>query len=307
MPGILAIIIAEVIWGAAPPIFKYSLQGVPPFTLAFIRFFTASFIFMPFAILRWKRLSTTQLVYILMGALSGVVINVSAFYVGLEIAPSINVHMISAAGPLVLYALSIIVLHEKPHAQILRGMMFALLGVLIIFLAPLFHQGFGNIQSAKTMILGNFLFVIAMMGGVFYSVINKKIIKSVDATIITSMQFFVGSVAFIPMMVREQQIWSFSSLTSAGWVGIIYGVFFSSALAYFLLNYALKRISAQEIGVYEYIKPIVAVVVAIPLLAEFPDIYFVIGSILIFIGVYISEQHPHYRRIHTKIHAKSNV
>src|SRR3989339_778870 len=229
MPGILAIIIAEVIWGAAPPIFKYSLQGVPPFTLAFIRFFTASFIFMPFAILRWKRLSTTQLVYILMGALSGVVINVSAFYVGLEIAPSINVHMISAAGPLVLYALSIIVLHEKPHAQILRGMMFALLGVLIIFLAPLFHQGFGNIQSAKTMILGNFLFVI-------------------------------------PMMVREQQIWSFSSLTSAGWVGIIYGVFFSSALAYFLLNYALKRISAQEIGVYEYIKPIVAVVVAIPLL-----------------------------------------
>jgi len=45
MPGILAIIIAEVIWGAAPPIFKYSLQEVPPFTLAFIRFFTASFIF----------------------------------------------------------------------------------------------------------------------------------------------------------------------------------------------------------------------------------------------------------------------
>ena len=129
MSGILAIIIAEIIWGAAPPIFKFSLQGVPPFTLAFVRFFTASFIFMPFAYMRWKRLTTTQLVYILLGSLVGVVINVSAFFVGLELAPSINVHMISAAGPLVLYALSIIVLHEKPHAQVLRGMIFALVGV----------------------------------------------------------------------------------------------------------------------------------------------------------------------------------
>ena len=309
MSGILAIIIAEIIWGAAPPIFKFSLQGVPPFTLAFVRFFTASFIFMPFAYMRWKRLTTTQLVYILLGSLVGVVINVSAFFVGLELAPSINVHMISAAGPLVLYALSIIVLHEKPHAQVLRGMIFALVGVLVIFLAPLFRDGLNgeNGISVGSIILGNFLFVIAMLGGVFYSVINKKIIKSVDSSVIMSIQFFVGSVAFIPMMVRELQIWSFSSLNSQGWVGIIYGIFFSSALAYFLLNYALKRISAQEIGIFEYMKPVVAVLVAIPLLAEFPDIYFIIGSVLIFIGVYVSERHPHYRRMRTKIHSKSNI
>ena len=302
MSGILAIIIAEIIWGAAPPIFKFSLQGVPPFTLAFIRFFTASFIFMPFAILRWKRLSTTQLVYILLGSLAGVVINVSAFFVGLELAPSINVHMISASGPLVLYALSIIVLHEKPHAQVFRGMVFAFVGVLVIFLAPLFRDGFNDGGgSVGSVLLGNFLFLIAMVGGVFYAVVNKKIIKTVDSSVIMSLQFFVGSVAFIPMMVRELQDWSFASLNNAGWVGIIYGIFFSSALAYFLLNYALKRISAQQIGVFEYMKPVIAVLVAIPLLAEFPDIYFIIGSILIFIGVYVSERHPHFQRVHTKI------
>lgn len=302
MSGILAIIIAEIIWGAAPPIFKFSLQGVPPFTLAFIRFFTASFIFMPFAILRWKRLSTTQLVYILLGSLAGVVINVSAFFVGLELAPSINVHMISAAGPLVLYALSIFVLHEKPHAQVFRGMVFAFVGVLVIFLAPLFRDGFNDGGgSVGSVLLGNFLFLIAMVGGVFYAVVNKKIIKTVDSSVIMSLQFFVGSVAFIPMMVRELQDWSFASLNNAGWVGIIYGIFFSSALAYFLLNYALKRISAQQIGVFEYMKPVIAVLVAIPLLAEFPDIYFIIGSILIFIGVYVSERHPHFQRVHTKI------
>jgi len=309
MPGILAIIIAQIIWGAAPAIFKYSLQGIPPFTLAFIRFFTAAFIFLPFAFMRWKRLSSKQLVYILLGSLAGIVINISAFFIGLELAPSINVHMISAAGPLVLYVLSLIVLHEKPHAQVLRGMVFAMIGVLIIFFAPLFREGLageGNL-FVGSIILGNFLFAIAMMGGIFHLVINKKIIKSVDPSVITSIQFFVGSVAFIPMMVWELQIWSFTSLTSAGWMGIIYGIFFSSALAYFLLNYALKRISAQQVGVFEYIKPVIAVIVAIPLLSEYPDIFFVMGSILIFIGVYISERHPHFQRVHTKIQSRSDV
>ena len=39
MNPILALIITNVIWGAASPIFKLALTNIPPFTLAFIRFF----------------------------------------------------------------------------------------------------------------------------------------------------------------------------------------------------------------------------------------------------------------------------
>ena len=39
MNAILALVIANIIWGAASPIFKYALTDIPPFTLAFIRFF----------------------------------------------------------------------------------------------------------------------------------------------------------------------------------------------------------------------------------------------------------------------------
>lgn len=310
MTGIIAIIITQIIWGAAPPIFKYSLSEIPPFTLAFIRFFVASLIFLPFALIRWKRLTTRELIYIILGCLSGVVINVSAFYVGLKFAPSINVHMISALGPIVLYILSIIVLHEKPHSRILRGMIFAFIGVVIIFVAPIIKNGAFNLdlQSSRFTLIGNFLFVISMIGGVFYALINKKLVKRVDPAVITCLQFFIGSVAFIPMMVYELQTpWSFDLMTKTSWVGIIYGVFFSSALAYFLLNYALKRVSAQELGVYENIKPIIAVIVAIPLLSEYPDIYFLIGSMLTLFGVWISERHAHYKHIHTKIHSKSDL
>ena len=243
--------------------------------------------------------------YILLATLVGVFINISAFFVGLELAPSINVNMIGAIGPLVLYVLSVIILHEKPHAQVLKGMLIALIGVLVIFIAPLLYAGaYKPDGSAGSVLFGNFLFVIAMLGAILYVVINKKIIKTIPIAELIFIQFFIGSLTFIPMMSNELQAWSFSSLTQSGWIGIIYGIFFASILGYVLFNYALKRISAQQMGIFEYIKPVIAVVVAIPLLGEIPDIYFYMGSVLIFVGVYISKSHPHYHAVHRKMHGR---
>ena len=52
--AVIALIIANIIWGAAPPIFKWALQDIGPFTLAFLRFFLATILILPFA---YKRLS----------------------------------------------------------------------------------------------------------------------------------------------------------------------------------------------------------------------------------------------------------
>jgi drug/metabolite transporter (DMT)-like permease len=81
------------------------------------------------------------------------------------------------------------------------------------------------------------------------------------------------------------------------WIGVIYGVFFSSALAYFLHNYALSKLPANRVGVFTYLEPPVAVLIAIPLLGEYPDLFFIIGSALVFVGIYLSQRHPHFRKI----------
>ncbi len=57
MSPILALIITNIIWGAASPIFKFALQNIPPFTLAFIRFFFAGLLFLPFVFLFYQKLS----------------------------------------------------------------------------------------------------------------------------------------------------------------------------------------------------------------------------------------------------------
>src|SRR3989344_7622828 len=127
MQGTIAILIAYVIWGSAPPIFKFALTDIPPFTLAFIRFFIGGLFFIPFMIHTKSKLKGKYLMHIVLGGIWGISVNVAFFFLGLNLAPSINVHIIGALGPLVLYILSLIILKEKPHPQIIKGMFICLL------------------------------------------------------------------------------------------------------------------------------------------------------------------------------------
>ena len=242
--------------------------------------------------------------HIALGGLWGISVNVAFFFLGLNLAPSINVHIIGALGPLVLYFLSLILLKEKPHPQIIKGMFICLLGAAFIVFSPIINAEITHDTTypIASQIMGNAFFVLSMLGGVLMVIHTKKVGEKVDPFTITGIQFFVGALSFFPFMISELKTWSFSSLTESSWVGIIYGIFFSSAIAYFAHNYAIRKISAQQIGVYSYIMPVIAVVVAIPLLHEYPDFFFIVGSIFVFIGMFISERHPHMHKIHKKFH-----
>lgn len=307
MGGVIAILISNIIWGAAPPIFKFALTDIPPFTLAFIRFFVAGLFFIPFMLHTKSHLKGIYLMHIILGGIWGISVNVAFFFMGLKLAPSINVHIIGSLGPLVLYMLSLVILKEKAHPQIIKGMLICLIGTLVIVFAPMIKAGIAQDTTypISSQIMGNAFFILSMLGGVLMIIHTKKVTGKVDPFTITGIQFFVGALCFFPFMVSELQTWSFSSLTTGSWIGILYGIFFSSAVAYFAHTYAISKLSAQQIGVYSYIMPVIAVIVAIPLLKEYPDFFFILGSVFVFLGMLSSERHPHMQKIHKKLHKES--
>lgn len=292
---IAALIIANIIWGAAPPIFKFALENIPPFTLAFIRFFFASFLFIPFIGPVWKKMTMREFLLICLGSLFGVTLNISAFFLGLQKTVSINAPIIASAGPVFLFFLSVFFLKEKAHTKIFIGMLISLIGILFIVLSPIFLDGkhlvLGEIE-------GNLLFVLATLGSVISTVIYKSILERINAFQVALMSFLISSLTFAPGMVWELKQWSFFELNMQGWIGILFGVFLCSALAYYLYYYGLSKLLSQEIGLFTYIDPVVAVLIAAPLLAEYPTIYFFIGSLLVFGGIYIAEKRIHYHPIH---------
>ena len=91
------------------------------------------------------------------------------------------------------------------------------------------------------------------------------------------------------MMVGELRHWSITSLATPGLVGVLFGVFLCSAVGYYLYFYGLSHITAQETGLFTYIDPVAAIIIAGPLLHEYPTLIFFAGSALIFGGIYFAE------------------
>lgn len=295
MNPILALIIANVIWGMASPIFKFALTNIPPFTLAFIRFFFAGLIFLPIALNKWQKLTVRQWLEIILVGFFGITINISFFFMGLGKTESINVPVIASSGPVFVYLLSIIFLREKPKLKVLAGMLFALSGVFLIILSPLILDGKKFVFRA---IEGNLFILIATFGSVLQTVFGHGVLKKVNALQVSAITFLFGSLTFIPFIPKELAIWDISFLNFAGLTGIIYGVFFSTALAYFLFYYGVSKLNAQEVGIFTYIDPLAAIVVAGPLLNEYPNLFYLIGGVLIFGGIYFAEGRVHWHPFH---------
>lgn len=290
--AIIALIIANIIWGAASPIFKLALQNISPFTLGYIRFVGAALLLFPFAF-HHLYIDRKDLKTIIIIGVFGIGLHIAAFFLGLTLAPSINAPVIASSAPVFLYIFSILFLHEKQHPKVLLGIFISLLGVLTIVGMPLFEGG-----SPREMV-GNLFFIIAMLGAVIHIVLSKEILTKYHTITITFWSFIIGSLFFLPFTIYEIATHNtLFTIDARGLTGIVFGIFLSSAAAYFLLEWGLKRIEAQEVGLFAYIDPVVATLIAIPLLGEKITTPFLLGTILIFLGIAVAEGRLHYHPIH---------
>lgn len=289
--AVLALITANIIWGAAPPIFKWALEDIEPYTLAFLRFAIATILIFPFAKNKLRINSKDYFGVFLMGFF-GVTINIIFFFQGLLYAPSINASIIASAGPVFIVLLALFLLKEKPKRKVVLGSFTGLMGVLLFLIFPFLRTG--SIAAS----LGNFLFLIATLGGIVTIIIGRQVAKRNDPIAITFWTFFVGTLGFIPLFANEVATQGFlPNLTNNTILGIAFGAIFSSLIAYHLHSIALKYLTASDVGIFAYIDPVVTVLIAAPLLGEKPDLLFAIGAVMVFGGIFIAEGRIHYHPI----------
>ncbi len=293
---IVALISANMMWGAAVPIFKFALTNIPPFTLLFVRFSIASLFFLPLAVKYWQNITVKQLGEIVLAAFFGFSVAVSFLFMGLQKAPSINFPIIASAGPIVLYCLAVFIMKERPHSKILIGSFISLMGVLFIVLSPLIFSSSAAFSGSQ--IQGNLFFVITMIAHAIYVILTKTVLKKINVFQTTFIMFAIASISYSPFALRELGGWSFSQLNNAGMFGIIYGTIFSSAIAYCLYHWAIEKIDAQEIGIFTYLDPVTTITVAYLLLGEKPTSYYLLGAILVFFGIFVAEKRIHWHPLH---------
>jgi drug/metabolite transporter (DMT)-like permease len=291
----LALIIANIIWGAAAAIFKLSLENIPPFTLAFWRFFLGAIIIL---IIIGKKVSlplTSRrdgILLFLYGFL-GITLNIIFFFSGLRLTLAINSPVISSAQPILTLFFALLFLHEAFKLKKFLGMILGTLGIIVIVIEPLLLRGVDG------SILGNIYLVIATVAAVGQTIVGKKILGKYNPWAFTFWAFLVGAASFLPLAFYEYTRIPhlYALLDWRGYLGIAYGAIFSSAIAYGLFAWGLSKISATDTAMFAYVDPIVGTVMGTVLLHEPITIPFLGGAILIFGGIFLAEGRIHYHPI----------
>lgn len=282
---VLALIVANVIWGASFPILKLALTNIPPFSFAFIRFLIASLILYPFAH-KATAYSDLKNKWLWLYAFCGITINIMFFYLALEKTTSISATIIASTAPVMVLIGSALFLREHFQHRVVFGVTMALVGALTIIFQPMMKEGLGG------ELLGNLMMILATLGAVCSTIFGRKFLTPVNALGATFWACTIGCLSFLPLAWREfvkDPTW-FASLNLNGWTGIAYASIFSTVIAYTAYDWALSKLQAHKTSVFTYLDPVATVVIAVPLLGEKITLPFVFGSLLIFVGILIAEK-----------------
>lgn len=141
---------------------------------------------------------------------------------------------------------------EKTPALAFTGIIVGFLGQFLIFYEHLFIEGSNLFQVGLIFLIGG------VINGSIGSIHMKKYPISLSPVITAGLQMFLcGSITAAVGFAKGEA----SSLpqTMPGWWSMLYLVIVGSIIGYTLFVYAMRELPAQQVSVYAYVNPIVAV------------------------------------------------
>ena len=144
--------------------------------------------------------------------------------------------------------------------------------------------------------LGDALALAANLCWAFYSLMMIPVGRKYDSVFITRKVFFYGLVTIIPyyMLVPEEtwiftssilQFFNFSILLNLLFLGVV-----ASMLCFLAWTWVIKRLGAMVTTNYVYLNPVATIVFAWWILNEQITSYFLLGTVLILLGMYLADK-----------------
>lgn len=217
-------------------------------------------------------------------ALTGIAINQMLFLKGLSLTYSIHAVLLMLSTPILITIFAAFLLREMISGLQVIGLALGVGGaVLLIALGK-------NTGSGDNVLLGDTLILVNAVSYTIYFIMVKPLMLKYNPVQVTRMIFTLGFFVVLPFGWTE---FTAISWTSFGWVefsclGLI--VLGGTFLAYLFNVYGIKVLGASVTGMYIYLQPIFAAIIAMIFLKESLEWYKVLAGVFIFVGVYLSNK-----------------
>lgn len=285
--GLIAGLIAASIWGGMYVVSKVVLEVIPPFSLLVFRLLMGALTLGVVIFFRNKKVDsrtniTKEFFWTCFWVgFIGYGISLGFQFVGTKLSTASNGALITSSTPAFVLLFAPFLLGEKTTWQRIIALVVSTLGVAAV-IDP------RTAELSSSLFWGNMSLLAAGLTWALYSVLVRKVSKGTDLLTSSTIMLLGGlptSIAFSFWEINTQGIGEIT-------LGIIGGLLFlgiiSTAVAMFLWNYAFAKLPAAVASLTFFAQPVVGTLLGWFFLAEKITPLFVIGGVLITIGILIA-------------------
>jgi drug/metabolite transporter (DMT)-like permease len=273
-------------WSLNYAVSKVALREFPPLLLIGLRTSFAAVFILPVyfckrgddrEVWKWPEFGRVLALGIL-----GIVGNQCLWVIGLAHTSVAHAGIVIALSPILVLLFAAMIGQERLTAAKAAGMLLALAGVATL--------EFEKNKASGATLLGDLLVFGSAVTFAVFAVTGKPATKRHGGVTVNSFAYVGGSIALFPLTVWQGARYQFSSASLQAWLGVVYMALFSAMIGYLIYYYALTYMAASRVSAFSYLQPLVATLLAIPLLHEGVTIWLMIGGALVLAGVYMTER-----------------
>ncbi len=191
--------------------------------------------------------------------------------------------LISASSPIFVALLAALTLGEPLTGRKLFGMAVALVGVAWLVASRSGDWLAGGINP------GDGIMVVATAGASVNYVGNGVLSRRYPAWVVTAYQVVIGAaILLVPFLLFG--LGPALRIDARAWPAILYLAFISNLVGGSLWYWGLSRGNISRLGAYQFLQPVVVVILAALLLAEVVTLPMILASALILAGVYLVQR-----------------
>jgi drug/metabolite transporter (DMT)-like permease len=281
----LAMLLVVLVWGANFSFMRMALAEMSGLAFAALRFGIAAVILL--AVLRWREGSvavprTAWWPLIWMGVLSNTLYQVFFMY-GLTHTSVANASLIIATTPLIVAFLGAATGVEALRRPIVTGGLLGFAGVVLILAGKGASLGVGQLGGDAAILGATLCWAIFTLGVRAFRV-------PISTLRLTTWTMVTGAPGLLLLGAPGLAAVDWPGLSPRALTGVGYSCLLAIVVAYMLWNNAVRLVGSGRTSIYNSMIPLVAMLVAWPLLGEVPRPIQVGGAALIIGGVILSRR-----------------
>lgn len=282
--GLLCGLGAAGIWGGMYVVSKVVLEVIPPFALVTLRLLLGALILALLLLFKgFPGISRTEFVQILGVGFVGYGISLSLQFLGTKLSTAANGSLVTSATPAFVLLFAWMLLKERITSRRLIALILATLGVIAV-IDP------RTAQLDPELFLGNLFLIGAAITWALYSVLVRKVTQNIDVLLFSFVAFIGGLPVTIPAGAWEWSVLGLGQITPGVVGGVLFLGVISTALAMVLWNTAFAYVDASLASLTFFAQPVVGTLLGWLFLEETITPLFLVGGILIGIGLIVSSR-----------------